>query len=194
MSLSIVPYPHPILRYPAKTIRRVDRELKNLIAEMFDRMYEQNGVGLAANQVELPLRVFVVNPTGKRGEGEELVCINPELNLPKGSESDSEGCLSLPGLHGEVKRPQRVRLSAFDLGGNPIERQLDGFLARVVQHEFDHLNGLYFFDRMTDEARYDLVQGLEELESDFRARQAAGSIASDEDLVARLAEWESRYA
>ncbi len=77
MSLSIVHYPHPTLRYRSKTIRRVDKELKAIVAEMFELMYEHNGVGLAANQVDLPLRIFVANPAGKRGEGEELVCINP---------------------------------------------------------------------------------------------------------------------
>lgn len=194
MSLSIVYYPHPVLRYPSKTIRRVDRELKNVVDEMFDLMYSHNGVGLAANQVDIPLRIFVANPAGKRGEGEEMVCINPELNFPKGSEGDREGCLSLPELSGMVKRPERIQLSAYDLAGNPIERKLDGLLSRIVQHEIDHLNGLYFFDRMSDEDRGELTQGLEELESDFRARQASGSIPDNDELVARFAQWETRYA
>lgn len=193
MSLSIVHYPHPVLRYTSKTIRRVDRELKSLIAEMFELMYEHRGIGLAANQVDLPLRIFVANPAGVRGEGEELVCINPELNLPKGSESDREGCLSLPGIQGDVQRPARIRLSAYDLSGNPIDRHLDGLLARVAQHEIDHLNGMFFFDRMTEDSREELTTGLEELESEFRAKQAGGSIPADDVLLARLAEWEARY-
>ncbi len=194
MSLSIVHYPHPTLRHRSKTIRRVDQALKDMIAEMFELMYAHNGVGLAANQVDLPLRVFVANPAGKRGEGEELVCLNPELNLPKGNDTDREGCLSLPGLHGDVKRPERVRLSAYDLLGNPIERRLDGFLARIVQHEIDHLDGLFFFDRMSDEDREELTLGLHELESEYRSRQAGGTVAADDEIRRRIADWEARYA
>jgi len=193
MSLSIIRYPHPTLRYRSKTIRRVDNELKSIVAQMFDLMYEHNGVGLAANQVDLPLRIFVANPAGKRDEGEEIVCINPELNLPKGSESDREGCLSLPEIFGEVKRPSRVKLSAYDLSGNAIERTLEGFLARIVQHEIDHLNGVFFFDRMTPDGRDELSTQLEELESEFRSQQANGSMLPDEELVRRLADWESKY-
>lgn len=193
MSLSIVHYPHPTLRYRSKTVRRVDKELKAIVAEMFELMYEHNGVGLAANQVDLPLRIFVANPAGKRGEGEELVCINPELNFPKGSQSDREGCLSLPGLYGDVKRPEQIQLSAYDLVGNPIERKLDGFVARIIQHERDHLDGVFFFDRMTDEQRDELSEGLDELESEYRGKQATGAIPADDELIRRLAQWESRY-
>jgi len=193
-TLNIIRYPHPTLRYRSKTIQRVDAELKSLVAEMFELMYEHNGVGLAANQVDLPLRVFVANPTGKRGEGEEIVCINPELNLPKGNESDREGCLSLPEIFGEVKRAAKVKLSAYDLSGNLIQRDLDGFLARIVQHEIDHLNGVYFFDRMSEHDRKELETPLKSLENEFRSRQESGEMPPDDELVARLANWESLYA
>lgn len=193
-TLNIIRYPHPTLRYRSKTIQRVDADLKSLVAEMFELMYDHNGVGLAANQVDLPLRVFVANPTGKRGEGEELVCINPELNLPKGNESDREGCLSLPEISGEVKRAAKVKLNAYDLSGNLIQRDVDGFLARIVQHEIDHLNGLFFFDRMTADDRLELESPLKSLENEFRNLQKSGELPSDEELVARLANWESRYA
>lgn len=193
-TLNIIRYPHPTLRYRSKTIQRVDADLKSLVAEMFELMYDHNGVGLAANQVDLPLRVFVANPTGKRGEGEELVCINPELNLPKGNESDREGCLSLPEISGEVKRAAKVKLNAYDLSGNLIQRDVDGFLARIVQHEIDHLNGLFFFDRMTADDRLELESALKSLENEFRNLQKSGELPSDEELVARLANWESRYA
>jgi peptide deformylase len=194
MSLRIVQYPHPTLRYQSKSIRRVDAELRTIAAQMLDLMYEAEGVGLAANQVDLPLQIFVVNPAGKRGEGEELVVLNPVLQFPKGSESDREGCLSLPGLFGDVRRAKQIYLSAYDLQGNPIERQLDGFLARIVQHEFDHLNGKFFFDRMTEEQRRELELGLDELEIEYRSRQASGAIATDAQVVQDLATWESRYA
>jgi len=193
-TLSIVRYPHPTLRYTSKTVQRVDSDFKTLIAEMFELMYEHNGVGLAANQVDLPLRVFVANPAGKKGEGEEIVCINPELNLPKGNEIDREGCLSLPEIFGDVKRATKVKLNAYDMSGNLIQRDLDGFLARIVQHEIDHLNGVYFFDRMIDGSRLALESKLKVLEDEFRDLQQSGELPADEELVARLAMWESRYA
>jgi len=194
MTLSIVHYPHPTLRYRSKPIRRVDQTLKNIADEMLDLMYEYNGVGLAANQVDLPIRLFVANPAGVKGEGEELIVVNPELQLPKGTESDQEGCLSVPGLYGQVKRPKSIRISAYDLKGNPIEREVDGFLARVLMHENDHLDGVMFFDRMSEEARRELAQPLSEFETTYRSQQATGSIPDDETLIARLAQWTTRYA
>ncbi len=128
MDLSIIPYPHPTLRVRSKPIRRVDTQLRGFVDQMLDLMYQAEGVGLAANQVGLPIRLFVANPTGQRDEGEELVLVNPELQMPKGNETQSEGCLSLPGMYGQVKRPKSIRLSAYDLHGNPIERTVDGFL------------------------------------------------------------------
>ena len=193
MQLSIIQYPHPTLRVRSKPIRRVDQQLRDLVAQMLDLMYEAEGVGLAANQVDLPLRIFVANPTGNRDEGEELVLINPELQLPKGNETGQEGCLSLPGLYGQVKRPKSIRVSAYDLSGNPIERVVDGFLSRVIQHENDHLNGVLFFDRMTDESRRDLDDRLAEMETVFRSKQKSGGIPSDEDLVANLNQWYDQY-
>lgn len=194
MDLSIVQYPHPTLRVRSKPIRRVDQELRNIAAQMLDLMYEYNGVGLAANQVDLPLRMFVVNPSGERNEGEELVLLNPELQMPKGNESSQEGCLSMPELYGQVKRPKSIRLSAYDLQGNPIERVADGFLARVLQHENDHLDGVLFFDRMSEEAKRELDDQLHEMEVVFRAKQKSGAILQDEELVARLDQWYEKYA
>lgn len=193
MPLQIIPHPHPTLRIKSKPIRRVDAELRSIAAEMLDLMYDANGVGLAANQVDLPLRIFVVNPAGERGDGEELVLINPELQMPKGSETSQEGCLSLPGLYGQVKRPKSLRLSAFDLQGNPIERTVDGFLARVLQHENDHLDGVLFFDRMTEESRRELDDAIAELETDFRSKQQSGGIPADDALVGRLSTWYEKY-
>ena len=193
MQLSIITYPHPTLRIRAKPIRRVDAQLRDFADQMLDLMYESEGVGLAANQVDLPIRLFVANPTGQRGEGEELVLINPELQLPKGNETQQEGCLSLPGVHGQVKRPKSIRLSAFDLKGNPVERTVDGFLARVMQHENDHLDGVMFFDRMNEESRRELDEPITELETDFRSKQKQGSIPPDEELVKRLDQWYTQY-
>lgn len=193
MQLSIIHHPHPTLRVKSRPLVRVDAELKQMAEQMLELMYEAKGVGLAANQVNLPLRMFVVNPTGEKGDGEELILINPELQLPKGSETEQEGCLSLPGVYGQVKRPKAVRLSAYDINGNSIERTVDGFLARVLQHENDHIDGLMFFDRISGEARRELEGPLEELESDFRSKQRAGSIAADDTLIQELDQWYERY-
>ena len=194
MQLSIIPYPHPTLRVRSKPIRRVDKELRKMAAQMLDLMYEAEGVGLAANQVNLPLRIFVANPAGEKGDGEELVLINPELEMPKGSVTGQEGCLSLPTVFGQVKRPKSIRLKAFDLKGNPVDRVVDGFLARVIQHENDHLDGVMFFDRMMEEAKREIDDQLHELETVFESKRNAGGIASDEQLLAELDQWYEKYA
>ncbi|QDS88816.1 Peptide deformylase [Rosistilla ulvae] len=194
MPLEIVPYPHPTLRYKSKPIRKVDKALRAAVDEMFDLMYASRGVGLAANQVDIPLRMFVVNPSGEKGDGEELVLINPVIQRPKGSWQAEEGCLSLPGVFGNVTRPKEIRLSAFDLKGNPIERTVDDFLGRVLQHENDHLDGVMFIDRMTDESRRDLEGVLAEFEIARDSGRQTGSIETDEAIIQRRNEWEQRYA
>lgn len=172
---------------------RVDQQLKSMAAEMLDLMYENEGVGLAANQVDLPIRMFVANPTGQRDDGEELVILNPEIDLPKGNEAAQEGCLSLPGVYGQVKRPKSVRLQGYDLKGNEIKRTLDGFLARVVQHEVDHLDGMMFFDRM-DEVDIDEIQdAIDAFQSEFTAKRQTGEIPSDDELAGTRADWEKQY-
>lgn len=194
MDLSIIQYPHPSLRIRSKPIQRVDAELRKIAAQMLELMYEAEGVGLAANQVDLPLRLFVANPAGNPDEGEELILLNPEIEKPKGSETAQEGCLSLPGVYGQVRRSASVRVSAYDLKGNSIERTVDGFLARVLQHENDHINGVLFFDRMSEEAKRELDGQLGELETVFRSKQKTGAIPADQELVSRLGKWYERYA
>jgi peptide deformylase len=193
MELSIIRYPHPTLRFKSKPLRRVDSQLLEIAAQMLELMYEAEGVGLAANQVNLPLRMFVANASGRKGEGEELVLINPELQSPKGTEIAQEGCLSLPGLYGNVKRPKSIQLSAYDLQGNAIECEVDGFLGRVLQHENDHLDGVLFIDRLSDEAVREVKDSLDELQTDFESKQAAGSIESNDRLIEGLDEWLEKY-
>ncbi|MEM6362882.1 MAG: peptide deformylase [Planctomycetota bacterium] len=193
MTLSIIHYPHPTLKYRSRPLVRVDQRLKDLAAEMLDLMYENEGVGLAANQVDLPLRMFVANETGERGSGEELVLINPEVERPKGSESQQEGCLSVPGVYGQVKRAKSIRLHAYDLMGNEINRDLDGFLARVVLHEIDHLDGNMFFDRMSDASRRELDPLLDDFCTDFESKRSTGSIPDDQSLAEARQRWEIDY-
>jgi peptide deformylase len=193
--LRILTYPHPTLRRVSKPLRRVDADLRKQIGEMFDTMYEAKGIGLAANQVDLPLRLFIVNLGAERGAGEELVFINPVLSLPRGgSEEADEGCLSLPGLYGPVVRPRQVRVNAYSLKGEEIQIDATDMLARCIQHEFDHLDGVLFTDRMSPAARADIQSELEDFEAEFASRRHTGEIPSDEEIARRWAEWESKYA
>jgi peptide deformylase len=191
--LQIIRYPHPTLRYRAKPVRRVDRDLHAIIARMFDLMYEHEGVGLAANQVDLPLQLFVVNESGQRGEGQERVFINPVITSPKGRDEAEEGCLSLPSLNATVIRPSSVHVTAYDQQGNEINEVIDGFLARVLQHEFDHLQGVLFIDRLPESTLQQLGPDLEAFEIEFRADQQAGRILPDAEIIKRLKDIEERY-
>ena len=191
--MQIITYPHPTLRHKSKPIRRVDSELRQIVRSMFDLMYENKGIGLAANQVDLPLRMFVVNLKADPREGEEMVFLNPVISFPKGSEEAEEGCLSLPGLYGKVIRPKQVRINAYTLEGQEVDLVVTDLLSRCVQHELDHLDGVLFPDRMSSPARIDLAPELDEFEAEFASRRTTGSIPSDEQIAARLAEWETRY-
>jgi len=193
--LQIITYPHPTLRRVSKPLRRVDADLRKKIREMFELMYGAKGIGLAANQVDLPLRLFVVNLEAKPDAGEELVFINPVISLPRGgSEEAEEGCLSLPGLYGQVVRPKQVRINAYGLDGREIQTDATGLFARCVQHELDHLDGVLFTDRMSPSARTDLQDELGEFEAEFSSRRGTGAVPSDDDIANQWAEWESRYA
>src|SRR4029453_8497946 len=153
---------HPTLRRVSKPLRRVDADLRQTIRQMFDLMYEAKGIGLAANQVGLPLRFFIVNLEAKPDAGEELVFINPVISLPRGgSEEAEEGCLSLPGLYGQVVRPKPVRLNAYGLDGKGAGADVTGLLSRCIQHELDHLDGVLFPDRMSPAAKADILESLD---------------------------------
>jgi len=191
--LNVVPFPHPTLRHKSKPIRRVDADLVRIVREMFTLMYSSNGIGLAANQVDLPLRLFIVNLEAKPDEGEELVFINPVLSKPKGNEESEEGCLSFPELYGPVTRPKQITVQAYNLKGEEIRANLNGLLARVVQHEFDHLDGVLFVDRMSPTARAKVQPTLDEFELSFRTLRQTGAMPDDAAIAARLAAFEQRY-
>jgi len=164
-----------------------------IVREMFELMYATNGIGLAANQVDLPLRMFIANLSGKAGEGEELVFINPVLSNPKGSEEAEEGCLSFPELYGPVKRPKQITVNAYNLKGEELQARLEGMLARVVQHETDHLDGVVFPDRMSATASAQVQPILEEFELNFQSRRRTGEIPADDVIAERLKQWEQKY-
>jgi len=184
----VIHYPHPALLRVSKPLRRVDAELKKMIAEMFDLMYQNKGIGLAANQVDLPYRLFVVNLSGDpKSKDEERVFINPVLSKPKGSDEAEEGCLSLPGLYAPVRRASAVHVSAYDLSGKEIAADVDGLLARCIQHETDHLDGVMFIDRLSPTALLDVKDRLEEFRSEFYQRRDLGEFPDDAKIFATLA-------
>lgn len=191
--MEIITYPHPTLRHKSKPIKRVDAELREIVREMFALMYAANGVGLAANQVDLPIRLFVANLEADPEKGEEMVFINPVVSMPKGTEENEEGCLSLPSLYGAVVRPKKVRVNAYNLQGEEINTDIDGLFSRVVQHETDHLDGVLFIDRMTDSGKVEIEGELDLFETEFNSRRETGSIPDDGAIAARLSEWEAKY-
>ena len=191
MSLQIIQYPHPTLRHRSKPLRRVDAELRKLVAEMFDLMYEHEGVGLAANQVDLPYRLFVANPEGDRDAREtEGVFINPVLSGGRGLEEDEEGCLSIPGIRAPVTRNATIKIQAYDLEGNEITGEVDDLLARIVQHETDHLDGTLFIDRLGPAHAADIRDQLEEFELAFQSRLDTNELPAADKMANRLRDLE----
>ena len=138
----VVKYPDPILRKQAKSISKIDSTLKKMAAEMLDVMHEANGAGLAANQVGSLYRFFVYDDGTVSG-----ALINPEIVAATGEQIGAEGCLSFPGLWGEVRRADEVVIKGLNIKGKPVKITAKGFLARIFQHELDHLNGTLFIDR-----------------------------------------------
>ncbi|MEW4490015.1 peptide deformylase [Thalassoglobus sp. JC818] len=188
--MEIIHFPHPALRFQSVDVQRIDSSLRKTIQRMFELMYEANGIGLAANQVGLPFRFFIVNLAARPDEpDEELVFINPVIRKRRGNVVGEEGCLSLPGLFGDVTRSEQVTIEAFDLSGQGFTMDLSELPARVVQHESDHLDGVMFTDRMREEANseeVDLI--LPKFESNFRDAQQAGHFRTDQELEESLKE------
>ena len=156
-----------------------------MIEEMFEIMYRTKGVGLAANQVGLPYRLFIMNPTGDPEKKEkEYVFINPEVTLGSGKPTkDEEGCLSFPKIFADVLRSSKVTIRAYDHKGNEINERFEGFAARIVQHEYDHLDGVTFVTRIAEEVmeEKEIEKSLGELEKVFSQQRAAGEIPSEEE-------------
>ncbi|MCA9078554.1 MAG: peptide deformylase [Planctomycetaceae bacterium] len=181
--MEIVHYPHPALRWKSSDVTRIDASLRETVGQMFELMYEAQGIGLAANQVALPLRLFIMNPTGDPNESEsEFVFINPEITSRKGSVLGEEGCLSLPELYAEVRRADEITVEAYDLDGQGFELKIDDLPSRVIQHESDHLDGVLFIDRISESAEKELAPKVGEFETRFRQLQAAGEIPDDNRL------------
>jgi peptide deformylase len=169
----------PVLREPATEVAGVDDEVRALVRDMFDTMYAEEGVGLAAPQVGVSRRVLVVDV--KDPEVEPFALINPRI-LESSREVDrgEEGCLSIPGVSSVVERPARVTVEGLDADGAPLRVEAEGFLARALQHEIDHLDGILFIDRLSPLKRnmvlrkYRKLAAEAEAEETPRRRGAAG--------------------
>jgi len=156
----IVAYGDPILRRPTRPVTEITAEIQQLIDDMVETMYQAPGIGLAANQVGASHRLFVANPAEDHDPSRLLVVLNPGLLRPQGKLAAEEGCLSIPRLREEVERSRQVFLRGLDREGRPLELEADGLLARIFQHEMDHLNGLVFVDRLSPAKRDILLRKL----------------------------------
>jgi peptide deformylase len=148
----ICTYPDPVLRNKTSRVERIDSTLERLIEDMVETMHAAPGVGLAANQVGVPLQLAVIDLSSREDEEQRhplLVIINPELIVMEGSVLEEEGCLSIPDYAEKVRRAARVKVRAQDRTGKQFELEAEGLMAKALQHEIDHLNGLLFVDRLS---------------------------------------------
>ena len=180
----IIVLPDKRLRLVSEAVAKIDGEVKKLVADMFETMEAKHGVGLAAQQVGHPLQLTVIDvreakdrPSwleldGKPADVNEimpLVLINPEITPTGEPATGPEGCLSFPEVFAEITRPESVTVKALNAKGKPVEFRCGGLLARVVQHEVDHLNGILFIDRMDRKTKDELRSQLDELQAATKA-------------------------
>jgi peptide deformylase len=149
MIYPIVKFGNPVLEKPADKVTVFDGELKMLVDDMFESMYAARGVGLAAPQIGVPLRIAVVDVTFKEDPNAQIVLINPEILHKEGRHTQSEGCLSIPEFRENVSRAKVVTIRAQDLTGKVFEKTGDDLLARAFQHETDHLNGKLYISHIS---------------------------------------------
>lgn len=184
MVLTIVKYGHPALRQKGARIESITPEIKQLIADMFETMEENHGVGLAAQQVGVAKQLTVIDvravkdrPSTLELDGHPadvdsimpLVLINPEIKPVGEPVTGGEGCLSFPEVFAEISRPGTIDVQALNAKGKPIAFRCGGLLARAVQHEADHLNGILFIDRMDKKTKQELQPELDELQAVTKA-------------------------
>ncbi len=145
----IVKYGDPVLETPTKPVEAFDEEFRKLTDDMFESMYAAQGVGLAAPQIGIGLRVTVIDVTNGKNPEAKLVCANPQIVHAEGEQHEEEGCLSLPGFRGRVLRPAYVTIQAQNVTGEEFEMRGEGLLARAFCHEIDHLDGILFINHLS---------------------------------------------
>ena len=166
-NLTIIHWPDPRLKKASSNVERFDERLRLLAGRMLELMRQHKGVGLAAPQVGINVRMFVMNPTGQPQD--DCIFVNPLLTEGDGEEEAEEGCLSLPQIYISVPRFKSLRMQARDIEGNPIDQLESGYLARIWQHEIDHLNGIVLADRMGAIAKLTHRKKLKELQEEYAA-------------------------
>lgn len=167
--LKILQYPDERLHTVALPVQDIDDGIRRLVADMVQTMYAADGIGLAATQVDVHLRVILVDISESRNE--LLVLINPEVIKMGGSEEFEEGCLSVPDVYEKVKRAAWVRIRALDLHGKPFELQADGLKAMCIQHELDHLRGMVFVEHLSQKNQMRILSALARPVPQVRSRQ-----------------------
>ncbi len=169
MEMEIVVYPDPILKRENAEVTENSPEFQEWLDEFVDALYEFDGLGLAAPQVGKNIRVFVVDYEPRSGEKNFTIYINPKI-LEYSTEKDikEEGCLSVPNIYGHVERPTAIKIKALDRDFNPIEKEITGFEARVFQHEYDHLEGKLFVDKVTTMDRFMIKNKLTKLKKAYK--------------------------
>ncbi|MGF6951180.1 peptide deformylase [Neobacillus sp. B4I6] len=156
--LKVINYPAEILEQTCKPVIKFDKKLAKILDNMYDTMIEFDGVGLAAPQIGLDARIAIVDIDDELGT---IEMINPEILETSGEQTGPEGCLSFPGLFGEVTRPNFVKIEAFDRKGRKYTLEAEEFLARAIQHEIDHLDGILFTSKVTRYLEEDELKGVE---------------------------------
>lgn len=159
--LKIRTHPDPILKKVAEPLTKFGPEEQKIFDDMIETMYRADGVGIAAPQVGISKRILIASPT--TAPGEDYVFVNPEIVEQQGRELGLEGCLSLPGISGEVPRAKTIKFRALDRKGNPVEMTVKDFFARILQHEIDHLNGILLIDRVDFDKRQELLAAYQRL-------------------------------
>ncbi len=157
--LEVLRFPDERLRTVAEPVEKVDAEIKQLVDDMFETMRDENGIGLAASQINVHKRVVVMDVSEEQNE--PRVFINPEIVEKRGNTISEEGCLSVPGNYAKVDRAEWVKVQALDSDGNPFELEAEGLLAICIQHELDHLKGVLFVDYLSPLKRQRIRKKLE---------------------------------
>ncbi len=162
MGNQLVYYGNETLKQVAEEVQNIDGELVELIDNMYNVMYRERGIGLAAPQVDVPRRLLILDI--EEYEGPSMTVINPVIReFSDETEPYEEGCLSIPGIAKDVIRPTEILIAGLDRDGNEFEMEATGLLARVLQHEVDHLNGILFIDRLEDFERKELLPDLKKI-------------------------------
>ncbi len=156
-------YGDPALRENTEVVTDFDENLRDLVNNMIETMFEDNGIGLAAPQIGISKKIAVIDLSFGEEIGNVMTLINPEILEKEGKCSLEEGCLSVPGIYEEVLRPENVRVRYQDINGNELKKDIDGLLSRIIQHESDHLEGVLFVDRLSAVKRNLLVKTLRSL-------------------------------